>query len=286
MIDNKKVSIIIPCFNCELYVQEAILSAVNQTYKNIEIIVVNDGSTDKSRDVILKLLKKYDNISFYDYGKNKGVVYARNFAIGKAKGEIILPLDSDDKIHSEYVERAIRIFNSDPLIRLVYSSAKTFGEDNHIREAVPEDKFSKIIYGGGIFCSSLFYKEDFKKFGGYKESMKNGFEDWDFYFSYVVNNLRVKRILEPMLYYRITKKESRSDLAIKNKNSLLLKFLKKYKNLYFNDDEFIDRVFYVSPAVMQELKSLSKKVKKYRRILNIFTFCLVLYLLIIWRISL
>lgn len=280
MSENRKCSIIIPCYNSELYIKEAILSAEKQTYKDIEIIVVNDGSEDNSASIICDLCKLYKNIKFIDEKENRGVVSARNLAIEKAEGEIILPLDADDKIHHEYVERAMKIFNENPAVRLVYSSAKTFGADNHIREAVCEENFSKIIYGGGIFCSSLFYKEDFIKFGGYKYDMNAGFEDWEFWLEYVTHKLPVKRIAEPMLFYRITQHETRSSAAMKSKNVLLLNIFQKYLNLYLNDDEFIDRVFYCSPSVAKEMIKLVKKIKKYRKLFQVFLYIsIVLFLL-------
>jgi glycosyltransferase involved in cell wall biosynthesis len=87
------VSIIIPCYNSERFIEEAINSAINQTYKNIEVIVINDCSTDKSLDIITSFSSK---IHIENFLVNQGVQRARNRGIELAKGEYIKFLDSDD----------------------------------------------------------------------------------------------------------------------------------------------------------------------------------------------
>ena len=102
--DNYDVSIIVPVYNAEKYLQECIDSLINQTKKDIEIILVNDGSTDGSRNIIERNCKKYDNITFIDQ-ENKGVCVARNKGIEAAKGEYIGWLDSDDMLKPQAIER-------------------------------------------------------------------------------------------------------------------------------------------------------------------------------------
>lgn len=100
-----KVSIIIPCYNQAEYVGESIESALKQTYENLEIVCINDGSTDNSSEVIKSYAEKYKNIVFLDEKTNRGVCCARNMAIAASSGEYILPLDADDKIEPQYVEK-------------------------------------------------------------------------------------------------------------------------------------------------------------------------------------
>ena len=87
-----KYSIIIPVYNTSKYLNKCIKSAINQDYENIEIIIVNDGSTDDSLDIIKKYTKKYKNITLIDQ-KNKGLSVARNEGIKKATGDYFLLLD-------------------------------------------------------------------------------------------------------------------------------------------------------------------------------------------------
>lgn len=98
------VSIIVPCYNCEKYIEENIISILRQTYTNFEVIYINDGSSDNT----LEILRKYENtdsrIKVID-SVNKGVSHARNTGLDYAKGEYILFVDSDDYIDNQYLER-------------------------------------------------------------------------------------------------------------------------------------------------------------------------------------
>src|SRR5574344_577910 len=125
-----KVSIIIPCYNQGKYMKDALNSAINQTYHDIEIVCVNDGSTDNSAEIIENFSKSYNNIIFINEKENSGVVRARNLAIERASGEFILPLDADDKIESTYVEKAVKILENKGDVGIVYCRAKFFGEKN------------------------------------------------------------------------------------------------------------------------------------------------------------
>ena len=102
-IDNIKVSIIIPVYNVEKYIDRCLKCAVNQTFKDIEIILVNDGSTDKSINIINKYLKKYSNITLINQ-QNQGLSSARNTGIKNANGKYIMFADSDDYFSKRFVE--------------------------------------------------------------------------------------------------------------------------------------------------------------------------------------
>lgn len=106
MKKNDLISIIVPCYNCKDVVSRCLDSLINQTYKNIEIIVVDDGSKDDSK----KIIKSYKNKNIYYYYKeNGGLSSARNYGIKKANGEYLLFVDSDDYVSDNYVEK---LYNS------------------------------------------------------------------------------------------------------------------------------------------------------------------------------
>lgn len=105
---NKLITVIIPCYNIEKYIEKCIESIEGQTYKNIEIIAVDDGSKDKTVEILNSLQKKYSNLKVYENSKNRGAAYARNFAIKKAKGEYIGFVDSDDYITEDYYEKLMQ----------------------------------------------------------------------------------------------------------------------------------------------------------------------------------
>lgn len=102
---NKLISIIIPCYNIENYIEKCIESIENQTYKDIEIIAVDDCSKDGTLVKLKELQEKYSNLQVYQNDKNRGAAYSRNFAMKKAKGEYIGFVDSDDYITDDYYEK-------------------------------------------------------------------------------------------------------------------------------------------------------------------------------------
>ena len=97
------VSIIVPVYNVQNFLVECIMSLVEQTYKNIEIIIINDGSTDQSPYICERFAQNYNNISVY-HNQNGGASKARNFGLGKAKGKYIYFIDSDDFINNRSIE--------------------------------------------------------------------------------------------------------------------------------------------------------------------------------------
>lgn len=102
-----KVSIVIPVYNVENYIEKCLLSAINQTYKNIEILIIDDCSTDKSMDIVFHILKnnKQDSdIQIIHHEYNKGLSEARNTGIRKCSGEYLFFLDSDDQIFPNSIE--------------------------------------------------------------------------------------------------------------------------------------------------------------------------------------
>lgn len=116
---NKLISIVIPVYNCEKTIEKCINSVLMQTYKNFELILVNDGSNDNSKEICQKFCLKYNNIYFIDQ-KNNGVSKARNRGIEKSKGKFILFLDSDDYIDKNVLELMVKNYKKNSLIKLNY----------------------------------------------------------------------------------------------------------------------------------------------------------------------
>lgn len=101
------VSIIMPTYNCGKFIAETIESVINQTYKNWEILIIDDCSTDNTKDIVEKYQKKYKNIKYTILDKNSGAAVARNLAISDAKGKYIAFLDSDDLWKNDKLEKQI-----------------------------------------------------------------------------------------------------------------------------------------------------------------------------------
>ena len=122
------VSVIIPVYNTEKYIQETIESVLNQTYKTIEIIAVNDGSTDQSLEILEKLKNKALNKIIIHNQKNQGQTKSRNNGVELANGKFLLFLDSDDKIDPTYIEKCVSLLNQKKTIDLVYTKTCFFDQ--------------------------------------------------------------------------------------------------------------------------------------------------------------
>ena len=100
------ITIILPIYNVEKYLEESLKSILNQSYKDYELIVVDDGSTDKSLSILNKYKSKFNKIRIFTED-NRGVSEARNLALGHAKGDYILLVDSDDFLRKDMIEKML-----------------------------------------------------------------------------------------------------------------------------------------------------------------------------------
>jgi glycosyltransferase involved in cell wall biosynthesis len=189
-MQNILTSIIIPCYNQSNWLSEAIESSLNQTYKNIEVIVVNDGSTDNTSEIA----KKY-NIKLIEK-ENGGLSSARNAGIKEARGKYILPLDADDKILPEFIEKTIGLDD------IVSTAQQEFGDSNTLWNTQPEHPSHEMFKSNNqINCCALHLKEIWEDIGGYDEKM-TGYEDWDYWYRATKNGYTITVIREPLFLYR------------------------------------------------------------------------------------
>lgn len=239
---SKLVSIIIPCFNQEKFITDAIMSAENQTYKDIEIVFIDDCSTDGSLEVVNELKKKYTNIFVLKNETNLGVVDSRNKAIDFAKGFYILPLDGDDTIEPTYIEDAVKVFEENPDVGFVYCKARKFGSVNEDWN-LPKFNKESFIFGNCIVNSSLFRKSDFIKLGKYKSYMYSWTEDYDLWMSFVEAGLLPYRIDKILYNHREFDNGSRTQLTTKDPYFARREYLLHHTKLYADSRECISRIF-------------------------------------------
>lgn len=197
---KSKVSIIIPVYNSEKYIKETIRSVLNQTYNNFEVVIVDDGSTDSSGDLCDKFASEDTRIIVF-HRENKGPINARNFAIEMSSGKYILPVDSDDIISKEYIEKAVCAIEKDNDIGIVYCKAKLIGDKTGIWD-LPPYSLQEMLICNCIFATAMFRKDDWRAVGGYSELMKYGIEDYDLWLSILGLGRTVYQIPQVFFYYR------------------------------------------------------------------------------------
>lgn len=193
------VSVIMPCFNQGRYLDEAIASVLAQTFSKVEIIVIDDGSTD---EFTVRLLDNYQRPqTTVIRTPNQGPSAARNVGVQHAQGQYILPLDADDRIAPTYLEQAVPLLDADPNVGIVYAKAETFGASTEISD-LPPYQFPQILLGNMIFNTSLYRKTDWEKVGGYNENMVWGWEDYDFWLSLIELGRDVIQLPEVLCFHR------------------------------------------------------------------------------------
>ena len=230
-----KVSVIIPCYNHGQYLEESVSSVLNQTFQDFEIIIVNDGSNEEKTIEVLNTFSKPKSIIINT--ENKGLSEARNTGIKAASGEYILPLDADDKIHTEYLEKAVKILDNNPSTGIVYSDAEFFGAKKG-KWDLPEFNLHNFLTSNCLFCSALYRKSDWEKVGGYKKEMDKGYEDWEFWLSLIEMGVEVYKIPEVLFYYRQNSNSMAKNIN-KNKLDLVKKIICFHPHLYSSNLEHI-----------------------------------------------
>lgn len=179
-------SVVMPLFNAESYLREALNSVTGQSYPSWEIIAVDDGSNDATREILEEFHKKHNNLKILQHegGTNKGVSASRNLAVRNAKGSWIALLDADDTWHPDKLLNEAEIINSYSNVVLIYSKAEriydkfyTSNKDNSLygsgKEGEIKDAFRKLLPGFHTSTSAVtFKKEAFLKCGGFNENMR------------------------------------------------------------------------------------------------------------------
>lgn len=194
------VSVIIPVYNSAQYISEALDSVLASDYRNIEVICVNDGSTDASLSILEHYAARDSRVKVYSQ-INAGACVARNYAISLALGEYILPVDSDNRISTTFISRALTYFLSDPNVKVVAPRAMYFG-DKQGEWHLPPFSLRLLARKNIIDTCAMYRKADWQRVGGYCTAIKTR-EDWAFWISILKDGGRVVRMPDIEFYYRV-----------------------------------------------------------------------------------
>lgn len=233
MMQNKSlISVIIPTYNYDQFIKRAIESVLKQDYKNIEVIICDDGSTDKTKLIIRKLLND-KRVSYY-FQPNKGLSAARNLGINKAKGKYLAFLDSDDYWMPGKLSSQFKLFQRNQKLGLVYCfhywvdlQGKIIGKKikKYRGNIWPNLLQGNLISGSG--SSVLIKKICFKKVGVFDQTL-SACEDWDMW-------LRISKVFQvdfvPRFLVNITQHQKRMSLnkwsLFKNRIKVMSKNIKQ-----------------------------------------------------------
>ena len=246
---NPRISIIIPCYNHGQYIREALDSVEKVADKNLyEVIIVNDGSKD---EYTIEMMDKLAAEGYHVINQvNQGLGRTRNNGIKIAKGDYILPLDSDNRIRPEYIYESIKILDAHPEIAMVYGDAEFFG-DKSKRHVVGEFNLQNMMVENQIDACAVYRKSVWEAVGGYDEKMPiMGYEDWDMWMNMTFKQYKFHYVPEILFDYRVLGNSMLRSISVVNKKRLFKYMDEKYKG-YLNMDH-----------MNQELMKLCKRNKK------------------------
>lgn len=239
-MSNKLVSIIIPYFNGHATILETLDSIKKQAYPNYEILLINNGSTaSESKKLLEELTDK--NLHIY-HQENSGPSSARNQAIKLAKGDYIIPLDSDDIILPNAIQESVEYLNKHSEYGVVYGMIQML-PNNTIRMQEEADAAKMLVYNQ-LIVSAVIRKEVFTELGGYDEKLdKMGLEDWEFWLRVLQTQWKFKRFekvhfairehAESRTYQSANKQLAEIKKYIFEKHALWIS--EQYERLYYQD---------------------------------------------------
>ncbi|KIX20486.1 glycosyl transferase [Flavobacterium sp. 316] len=236
---NELVSIITPTFNSAKFIDETIQSVRNQTYTNWEMIIVDDGSTDNTEEIISLVVKKDNRIRFYKLDKNSGAAVARNRGIEDAKGQYLTFIDADDIWFPDFIKNSVKTIK-ETKISFVFSSYKRANEELEFIYSdfiVPKKAtYTDILKSNSISCLTAFV--DIKRLGKKFMPLIRKRQDMGLWLQYLKAIPYAYGIQETQAIYRIRKN------SLSRKKGDLIKyqwqFYREVENL-----NFLQSVYYM-----------------------------------------
>jgi glycosyltransferase involved in cell wall biosynthesis len=226
---NPLISVVIPCYNDGVYLPETISHLQQQTLQDFEVLIVNDGSTDRTT---IEILKTIDSEKIKVLHKENGrMSSARNHGVKHAKGKFIAALDADDYFHPTFFEKAVAVLNKEPNTAVVTSYIQLFGEYKKLSKPRGGNDLN-FLFSNQCPACAMVRKECWDAVGGYDEKMVYGYEDWEFYIRITQRGWTVHVIPEKLFFYRQTKKSTHKNDTLTHRKELVDYIVDKHRDWY------------------------------------------------------
>lgn len=208
MNNQPLVSIIITAYNYGQFVAQAVQSALDQSYSNVEVIVVDDGSTDNTDEILIAFGSQITHIK----QPNSGVVRARNNGASHASGEYLLFLDADDYLPTDFVAVCVSKFTDFPEVDIVYTDRMVISKKKFRYQSRQWNK-NFLLLSNYIGMSTLMKRSSFEQVGGYREKLNNkkSYEDWDLWLTLSEKGYIGLYCPQTFYYHRKLQSGSRND---------------------------------------------------------------------------
>ncbi|MGC8490862.1 MAG: glycosyltransferase [Syntrophobacteraceae bacterium] len=197
-----RVSVIIPCFNYGRFLPDAVRSVVSQEFNDLEVIIVNDGSTDDSLQIARRLIAAHPcrTIRLIDQANSGQPAVSRNAGIARARGEYVICLDADDMLAPGMIKECFEVLRSDPSVSIVYTDRRDFGDVDQVVRTHAYN-FERLKYANHLSYCALFRRKVWEDVGGYRTNVK-GCEDWDFWVAAGARGHFGRYLPKPLFMYR------------------------------------------------------------------------------------
>lgn len=253
MMTEESVSIIVPTYNNAKYIERCVDSLLKQTFSNIEIIIVDDGSTDDTEKILKDKINKYSNIKYYK-NSNHGVSYSRNYGLDKATGKYIVFVDGDDWLPNDYIYNCHNFLKNNNLdvVRTGYKICSSQGEQEHVlfsENKLIDNKMKESCFLNTTFfnscCTQFSKKSTFGK-AKFSENIICG-EDLLFSVEILNNTNKIGYLADNYYCYfynteSITKKID-SNITLKKCHDII-KVLFSFYNYYFKPEDVSKKIFF------------------------------------------
>jgi alpha-1,3-rhamnosyltransferase len=258
LLDTPLVTIAIPCYNHAVFVQDSIRSVINQTYKNIELIIIDDGSTDQSvnkiKEMLIECEQRFTRFEFRDR-PNKGLCNTLNEALEWAQGDYFCVIASDDQMLPEKTSLQISSFKSDTVG--VFGGVNIINNKNQILSSrvreYSETGFEDILLNKhDLPASSQMFKTDIlRQVGGYNPNVK--VEDWDLLLRMSKLNKKMVYIPQLLINYR------KHDSNISSDNTFMYTEMIKILDQYVDEPKYAQALYIVKKRLLvNPMKKISK----------------------------
>jgi len=195
------ISVVIPCFNSAAFVRDAVASVVAQTRRDLEIVLVDDGSTDDTPALIAALVAEYRGIEIAAVTRRSGgTAAARNTGIERARGRYILPLDADDLLAPDALDALAGALDDHDDIAVAFPDRRDFGALDGVAVA-GRFEVSRLKYFNQIPYCSMFRRQVWERVGGFRTNV-SGFDDWDFWLAAAGCGFRGHHVARALLLHR------------------------------------------------------------------------------------
>lgn len=260
------ISVILPVYNAEKFISECLQSLKNQTFKEFELIIIDDGSTDNSLSIINSFVTSFQKISIISR-ENRGLVQSLNEGISQSSGKYIVRMDADDICHETRLEKQITKMTIDPSIDILGSWVKFF-DKNILKGTIWRTSKThreiqvNMIFGSAIAHPSLMIKSEiFKKDNYWYNSDYKGLEDYELW-TRLMKNYKTQNLQEVLLFYRrheesTTVKEERiNQLRQQVKSKIRKAYIGRFSNWEIQQ---------IDSEILEHLSS-NENIKKYKKI--------------------